>query len=196
MDQLLTKARALYKEREKIAFAALLIVGTVAFYLFYSPGIIDLAPPDWFPRFGIQGFEVVASYNTIGFLLALSLMAFAYSFWTWAFLPSPAAIYTKGVLRGILGPDAIIKQSIGKKFRVILEGGSHIDVNCRIKGPGGNWFHYQLTSSRLEGDNLGIIALRHGMSLQDARFTSHVSSEELHSRTLLFTKAMMLAGAN
>ncbi|MHA2003586.1 MAG: hypothetical protein ACW960_05700 [Candidatus Thorarchaeota archaeon] len=196
MDQLLRKAGALYKEREKIAVSALLIAGTVAFYLFYSPGIFDLAPPDWFPRGWIQGFEVVASFNTIGFILALALMVLAYSFWTWAFLPSPAAIYTMGVLRGILGPDAIIKQTIGKKFRVMLESGSHVDVSCRIKGPGGDWFHYQLTSSKMEGENLESIAFRHGMSFQDGYFTSHVSSEELHSRTLLLAKAMMLAGVN
>ncbi|MHA2386746.1 MAG: hypothetical protein ACXAEE_11110 [Candidatus Thorarchaeota archaeon] len=196
MDQLLTKARALYKEREKIAFSALLIAGTVAFYLFYFSGIIDLAPPDGFPGQGILGFEVVASYNTIGFFLALAFMVLAYSFWTWAFLPSPAAIYTMGVLRGILGPNAIIKQSIGKRFRVILESGIHFEVSCSIKGPGGDWFHYRLTSSKLEGKNLDNIAFRHGMSFQDGHFTSHVSSEELHSRTLLLAKAMMFASVN
>ncbi|MHA1926055.1 MAG: hypothetical protein ACW974_09080 [Candidatus Thorarchaeota archaeon] len=196
MDQLLTKARALYKEREKIAISALLIAGTVAFYLFYSPGIFDLAPPDWFPGGWIQGFEVVASFNTIGFILALGLMVLFYSFWTWAFLPRPAVIFTMGVLRGILGPDVIIGQSIGKKFRVMLEGGSHIDMSCRIKGPGNDWFDYRLASSKLEGKNLDSIAFRHGMSFQDGRFTSHVSSEELHSRTLLLVKAMMCAGVN
>jgi hypothetical protein len=196
MDQLLTNARALYKEREKIAFSALLIAGTVAFYLIYSPGIFDLAPPDWFPRGWIQGFEVVASFNTIAFFLALGLMVLAYSFWTWAFLPSPAAIYTMGVLRGILGPDVIIRQSIGKKFRVVLESGSHIDVSCSIKRPGGEWFHYRLVSSKVEGENLDNIAFRHGMSIQDGHFTSHVSSDELHSRTLLLTKAMMFVDAN
>ncbi|MHA2021715.1 MAG: hypothetical protein ACW96N_08365, partial [Candidatus Thorarchaeota archaeon] len=170
--------------------------GTVVFYLFYSPGIIDLAPPDWFPHQGILGFEVVASFNTIAFFLALGLMVLAYSVWTWAFLPSPAAIYTLGVLRGILGPDAIIKQSIGKKFRVMLEGGIHIDVSCSIKGPGGEWFHYRLVSSKLEGEDLDNIAFRHGMSIQDGHFTSHVSNDELHSRTLLLAKAMMFANPN
>lgn len=196
MDQLLMKARALHNERKKIAFSALLIAGTVAFYLFYSPGIIDLPPPDWFPRGWIQGFEVVASFNTIAFFLALGLMVLAYSVWTWAFLPSPAAIYTMGVLRGILGPDVIIRQSIGKKFRVMLEGGNHIDVSCSIKGLGGEWFNYRLVSSKVEGENLDSIALRHGMSIQDGHFTSHVSNDELHSRTLLLAKAMMFVNAN
>jgi len=148
MDELLTNARALYKEREKIAISALLIAGTVAFYLFYSPGILDLAPPEFFSDGWIQGFEVIASYNTIGFFLSLCLMVLAYSFWTWAFLPSPAAIFTEGVLRGILGSDVTIKQSIGKNFRVLLEGDRHIDVNCRIKGTNGDWFNYQLNSSK------------------------------------------------
>ena len=196
MDQLLTKAIALYKEREKIAFSTLLIAGTVAFYLFYSPGIFDLAPPEWFDNGWIQGFEVVASFNTIGFLLALGLMILVLSFWTRAFLPSPASIYTKGVLEGILGPNVIIRQSIGKKFRVMLESGGYIDVSCSIKGPGGDWFHYQLTSSKLKGENLNHVALRHGMSLQNGHFTSHISSEELHSRTLLLAKAMLCAVAN
>jgi hypothetical protein len=191
MDELLTSARALYKEREKIAISALLIVGAVAFYLFYSPGIFDLAPPDSFSHGWIQGFEVIASYNTIGFFLALCLMILAYSFWTWAFLPSPAALYTEGVLRGILGLDVTIKQSIGKKFRVLLEGDRYINVSCRIKGTDGDWFNYRLTSSKLQVDNLEAIALRHGMSVRNSCLTSHVSCEELHSRTLLLAKAMM-----
>ncbi|MFW9912034.1 MAG: hypothetical protein ACFFEU_06165 [Candidatus Thorarchaeota archaeon] len=192
MDELLTNARALYKEREKIAVSALLIVGTVAFYLFYSPGIFDLTPPEIFPDGWIQGFEVIASYNTIGFFLALCLMVLVYSFWSWAFLPSPAAIFTEGVFRGILGPEVTIKQSIGKRFRILLEDNCHIDVNCRIKGTNGDWFNYRLTSSRLRVDNLEAIALRHGMFVKDNRLTSHVSNEELHARTLLLAKAIML----
>jgi hypothetical protein len=192
MDELLTNAKALYKEREKIAVSALLIVGTVAFYLFYSPGIFDLTPPEIFSDGWIQGFEVIASYNTIGFFIALSLMILVYSFWSRAFLPSPAAIYTEGVLRGILGPDVTILQTIGKRFRILLEDGRHIDVNCRIKGTNGDWFNYRLTSSKLCVDNLDAIALRHGMSVRDNRLTSHVSNEELHARTLLLARAMML----
>ncbi len=192
MDQLLTKAGALYKDREKIAFSAMLIAGSVAFYFSYAPGIIALSPPDWISGGWIQGFEVVASYNTVGFFLALVLMAFAYGFWSWAFLPEPATIYTMGVLRGILGRDAIIRQAIGKRFRILLDGGSHIDVSCRIKGPGGEWFLYRLTSSRYMHNNLEGIAFRHGMSVRDGRFTSQISSDELHSRTLLLAKAMML----
>ncbi|MFX0053360.1 MAG: hypothetical protein ACFFAX_09075 [Promethearchaeota archaeon] len=191
MDELLTNARALYKEREKIAFSAILIVGTISFYLFYSPGIFDLTPPEIFSDGWIQGFEVIASYNTIGFFLALCLMVLAYSFWTWAFLPSPATIFTEGVLRGILGADVTIKQSIGKNFRVLLDDDRYIDVNCLIKGADGDWFNYRLTSSRLLGDNLEAIALRHGMSVKGSRLTSHVSNEELHARTLLLAKAMM-----
>jgi hypothetical protein len=191
MDELLTNARALYKEREKIAISALLIVGTIAFYLFYSPGIFDLAPPEMFPDGVIQGFEVIASYNTIGFFLAVLLMVLAYGFWTWAFLPSPAAIYTEGVLRGILGPEVTINQSIGKSFRVLLEGDRYIDVSCRIKGTNGNWFNYRLTSSKLHFDSLETIGLRHGMSVKDGRLTSRVSNEELHARTLLLAKAIM-----
>ncbi|MHA2140037.1 MAG: hypothetical protein ACXADC_18325 [Candidatus Thorarchaeota archaeon] len=196
MDQLLMKARALYKDREKIAFSALLIAGTVAFYLFYSSGIIGLTPPDWFPRGWTQGFEVVASLNTMGFFLAFALMVFAYSFWSWAFLPSPAAIYTRGVLRGILGSNVIIKQSIGKRFKVIFEDGRYINVSCRIKEPGGGWFLYRLASSKMSGNRLDSIALRHGMSLQDGHFTSSVTSDELHHRTLLLAKAMNLVSTN
>ncbi|MFX1262576.1 MAG: hypothetical protein ACFFAZ_10840 [Promethearchaeota archaeon] len=191
MDELLTNARALYKEREKIAVSALLIVGTVAFYLFYSPGIIDFPPPEIFPEGWIQGFPVIASYNTIGFFIALSLLVLVYSFWSWAFLPSPAAIYTEGVFRGILGPDVTIRQAIGKRFRILLDDDRYIDVSCQIKGTNGDWFSYRLTSSELYGDNLESIALRHGMSVKDNRFTSHVSNDELHARTLLLAKAMM-----
>ena len=193
MDQLLTKAKALYEDRVKIAFSAVLIVGTVAFYLFYSSGIQVLGdPPDWFPSGWAQGLEVVASYNTIGFILALGFMVLMYGFWQWAFLPSPAAIYTMGVLRGILGREIEIKQSIGRRFRVLLEDGKHIDIECKIKEPSGNWFLFRLSSSRLIGSGLEELALRHGMSLKGNRFVSSVFNDEFHHRTLLLAKAMSL----
>lgn len=190
MDKLLDKAKVLYQDRVKIAFSAILITGTIAFYLFYSSGIQVLEPPPWFPRGSIQGLEVVASYNTIGFILAVGLMILLYGFWQWAFLPSPAAIYTRGVLRGILGRNVEINQKIGRRFRVLLEDGKHIDIECRIKEPSGNWFLFRLSSSRLSGEGLDGLALRHGMSLKDNRFVSSVYNDEFHHRILLLAKAM------
>ncbi len=195
MDHLLKKARALYIDRERIALSAILVVTAIAFYLFYSSGIVVLpAPPEWFPIGVVAGMEVVASYNTLGFLLTVVLMVLAYGFWSWAFLPSPAVTFTEGVLRGILGPNVVIKQSIGKRFRVLLEDGTHIDLNCRIKeSETGEWFTYQLVTSPIVGSNLEEIALRHGMSFRDGRFTTRVSYDELHHRILLLARAISVA---
>lgn len=196
MDHLLKKARALYEDRVRIALSAILIVITTAFFLFYSSGIHYLPePPNGFPiSIGwVEGMEVVASYNTLGFLLTVVLMIIAYGFWSWAFLPSPAVIFTQGVLKGILGPNVVIRQSIGKRFRVFLEDGTQINLNCSIKeSETGEWFVYRLETSPIVGSNLEEIALRHGMSIRDRRFTTCVSNDELHHRVLLLAKAISM----
>jgi hypothetical protein len=195
MDRLLMQAKGLYADRQRIALAALFIVFSITLFLFYSPGIygFGVEPPDWFPVGWSQGLEVVVSFNTVAFFLAFSLMVFAYGFWSWAFLPSPASSYTIGVLKGIFGPEARIKQKIGKQFRVILSDERFIDITCRVRGAGnGDWFIYHIASSQLGNGTLKDIALRHGLSLKRGRLTSWIGNEELHSRTLLLAKAMTL----
>ena len=196
MDRLLMQAKGLYADRQKIALAALLIVFSITLFLFYSPGIygFGVEPPSWFPDGWSQGLEVVVSFNTVAFFLAFSLMVFAYGFWSWAFLPSPATNYTLGVLRGIFGSDVNIKQRIGKQFKVLLSDEKFIDITCRIRGSGnGDWFIYHLVSSPMGNGALKNVALRHGFSLKKGRISSWISNEELHSRTLLLVKAMTLA---
>ncbi len=194
MDYNLKKAQALYKDRERIGLSALLVVAAVAFYLFYSSEIHVLPPiPELFPEGWASGFRVVASFNTLGFLLSLALMLLAFGIWSWAFLPSPAVIYTMGVLRGIFGSRVEIKPSIGRRFRVFLDGRLYIDITCKIKDPEtGEWFLYRLASSPIEADNLSDVALRSGMSVSKSRFVSWVSNDELHHRTLLMAKAMSM----
>ncbi|MFW9844026.1 MAG: hypothetical protein ACFFEV_05595, partial [Candidatus Thorarchaeota archaeon] len=68
-DTLLKQARALYKDRLRIALAAFILVFAITFYLFYSPEIISLGvvpEPIVIPGGWTQGFAVVASVNTIG----------------------------------------------------------------------------------------------------------------------------------
>ncbi|TFG28155.1 hypothetical protein EU528_11695 [Candidatus Thorarchaeota archaeon] len=197
-DSLLKQARALYKDRLRIALAAFIFVFAITFYLFYSPEIITLGIT---PRDGVmptgwtQGFSVVASVNTLGFFSAVLLMALIFKIWSWAFLPSPASTFTLTVLRGILGSQTLIKNSFGKRFRVTLENGLQFDVNCSIKEKDtGEWFVYNLVSTKLQCDTLRNIALRHGFGVKDNRLVANVSNDELHHRTFLLTKAMMLAG--
>lgn len=201
-DTLLKQARALYKDRLRIALAAFIVVLSITFYLFYSPDIISIGatpPNDPTGPVGIdsgwtQGFAVVASVNTIGFLSALALMVLIFRFWSWAFLPGPASTFTLVVLRGILGSKTVIRHILGKRFRVTMENGLHFDVKCSIKEKGSNeWFAYRLISSQLQCAQLKNIALRHGFSVQNNRIVGSVSNDELHHRTILMTKAMMMA---
>jgi hypothetical protein len=172
-----------------------MIVFTVTFYVFYSPGIYTLVegtPTQ--PTYGsVQGIEIIYSFNTIGFFLAFSVMVFAYALWTWAFLPSPALSYTLGVLRGIFGSSVSIRQRIGKRFTILLHSGIELCIKCRIKGEGPeDWFVYRLESSRFDDSNLENIALRHGMSVSDGRLVTWVTNDELHSRTLLMGTAISM----
>ena len=195
-DTLLKQARALYKDRIRIAISAMLIVFTATFYLFFNHAISGYGaiPPSDYPRGFTQGLEVVTSFNTIGFLISVLLMALVFRFWSWAFLPGPASTFTLAVLEGILGPKASIKQTIGKRFTVTLENGMHFDVICKTKDRAADeWFSYRLITSPLEGKSLREIALRHGFAFKDNRFVATVSSEELHQRTFLLAKAMMIA---
>jgi len=197
-DTRLKQARALYKDRLRIALAAFIIVFAITFYLFYSPEIISLGiepPEDPVSSGWTQGFAVVASVNTIGFFSAIALMALIFRFWSWAFLPGPASTFTLAILRGILGSQTTIRHTLGKRFRVTLENGLQFDVNCRIKAKDtGEWFAYRLVSTQLQCDSLRNIALRHGFGVKDNRLVANVSNDELHHRTFLLTKAMMLAG--
>jgi signal transduction histidine kinase len=197
-DILLKQAMALYKDRLRIVLAAFIFIFAITFYLFYSPEIISLGavPPAIIDSGGwTQGFAVVASVNTIGFFLAIALMALIFKFWSWAFLPGPASTFTLAVLRGILGSQTTIKHSMGKRFRVTLENGLQFDVNCKIKEKDtGDWFAYRLVSTKFQSDELRNIALRHGFGVKDNRLVANISNDELHLRTFLLTKAMMMIG--
>jgi len=196
-DTLLKQARALYKDRLRIALAALIVVFFITFYIFYSPGIISLGatPPDGIPFGGwTQGFAVVASVNTVGFFSAIALMALIFRFWSWGFLPGPASTYTLAVLKGIFNSKVTVKHSFGKRFKVTFENGLQFDVNCSIKEKNtGEWFVYRLISTQLQCSQLRNIALRHGFGVKNDRIVGSVSNDELHHRTILLTKAMMLA---
>ena len=204
-DTLLKQALALYKDRVRIALAAFIIVFSIAFYLFYSPEIITLgATPPPVPggpaaidSGWTQGFAVLASVNTVGFFTAVALMALIFRFWSWAFLPGPASTYTLAILKGILGSKTTIRHSFGKRFRVTLENGLQFDVNCRIKEKdSGEWFAYRLVSTQMHSDQLKNIALRHGFGVKNDRLVANVSNDELHHRTFLLTKAMMMVSAS
>jgi len=173
----------------------MIVIFSVMFYLFYSPGIYAIPseplvlPPGW-----VQGFRIVYSFNTVGFLLALSVMVFVYAFWCWAFLPIPAVNYTLAVLRGVFGPGAEISQRIGRRFRVSLAQTTWIDMACRIKEQAsGIWFLYRLTSSPMSGPHLEDIAMRHGLSSKDGCFDAWVTSDELHQRSILMVRAISLS---
>ncbi len=195
-DMLLKQARALYKDRLRIALAAFIVVFSITFYLFYNPEIISIGavPPVGWNQGWTQGFAVVASVNTIGFCLSVVLIVLIFRFWSWAFLPGPALTYTLAILKGILGTKTTIRHTYGKKIRVTLENGLQFDVNCRIKEKGTDeWFVYRLVSTQLHCDQLRNIALRHGFGVKNDRLVASISNDELHHRTFLLTKAMMLA---
>jgi hypothetical protein len=194
-DIRLKHARALYRDRLRIVLSAFIIVFAATFYFFYSPAIsaIGIDPSNDISHGIIQGLAVVASFNTVGFLISILLMAMVFRFWSWAFLPGPASTFTLAVLEGILGPKTVIKQTIGKRFRVTLENDLRFDVICKTKERGTeDWFNYRLITSPLTGNDLRNIALRHGLAFKENRFVTTVSSEELHQRTFLLTKAMMM----
>jgi hypothetical protein len=195
MDRLLEHARALYLDRRRIALAAMVVIFSVTFYLFYSPGIYSIPseppvlPPGW-----VQGFRIVYSFNTVGFFLAISIIVFVYTFWCWAFLPIPAANYTLAVLRGVFGPSPRISQRIGGRFKVSITQKMWMELACRVKEQGsGMWFVYKMTSSPISTPHVGDIAVRHGMSASNGRFNAWVNSGELHQRTILMVRAMLLA---
>jgi hypothetical protein len=192
-NKLLQEARALYKDRIRIVLSALIIVFSITFFLYYTSGLAELVqigPPDGISR----GFQVVASFNNVGLIIAVGLLVVVYKFWSWAFLPGPASLYTLSVLRGILGSKAVVKQTIGKRFKVSLENGMTFGVSCQIKIKGTEeWFSYRLVSSEIQNSDLKNIALRHGFSTRDNRIVGSVSNDELHHRTLLLAKAMMIA---
>lgn len=198
MDTLLLRAKGLYRDRQRIALATLMIVFTITFYAFYVPGIYSLTDeiPSWISGGWAEGFELVYSFNTVGFFLAFALMVFAYGFWSWAFLPSPASVFTLGVIKGVFGPDVRIKQSIGKRFHLTTSEGVEIDLKCRIRQHGtDDWFVYRIQSMPLESPHLSSIALRHGFSVKEGKIASWVSHDELHSRSLLLLKAIHLASS-
>lgn len=193
MDCLLKHARGLYINMQRITIVSLMVIFIVAFYSLYSIGIYELGatPPEWFPAGLMEIFDVVVSLNTVAFFLAFSLIVFAYGLWSWAFFPSSAVSYTQAAFRGLFGQNVRIKQSIGKRFRVFLESGKHIDVRCRVQEVrSGDWFVYRFTSCPLTGNSLHSVAMRHGMSSRKGRFTTTIGHDELHHRGLLMAKAM------
>jgi hypothetical protein len=195
MNQLLKSAQGLYIDKQRIALAALIAIFSITFVLFYSNGIdVIVEEPPILPAGWAEGWSVVASFNTVGFFLAFSVMVFFYAFWSWAFMPAPATAYTIGVLQGVFGPKVKITQSIGKRFKVHLGEDRYILLRCKIKEQGsGDWFVYRLTSHEIMRADKDIIAMRHGMSIRNNRFTTWVSHDELHSRSLLLAKAIAIA---
>ena len=190
---LLLEAKALYKDRIRIALSAFIIVFSITFFVYYTSGIASLDSaqpgPGW-----TQSVQVVSAFNNVGLIMAVVLMVLAFRFWSWAFLPGPASLFTTSILRGILGPSAIIKQTIGKRFKITLDNGLSFNVNCYIQEKGTDeWFSYLLVSSELQDGDLRDVALRHGFTLKGNRFIANVSNDELHHRTILLTKAMMMA---
>lgn len=194
-NNLLLEAKALYRDRIRIVLSALIIIFSITFYLYYTSGIAGLDNPLPNGNGVSRAIQVVAAFNNIGLLIAIALMVIAFQFWSWAFLPGPASLFTMSVLRGILGPGASITQTIGKHFEVTLENGLMFSISCHIQEKGtDDWFSYRLVSSELQNGNLRNVALRHGFSLKDSRFVANVGNDELHHRTLLLAKAMMIAG--
>jgi len=204
-DMLLKQARALYKDRLRIALAAFIVIFAISAYLFYSPEIISLGiGPGTSTNPGVtgapaavglpQGFAVIASVNTVGFLISIGVLVLIMRFWQWAFLPGPATSYTLGILRGILGPKTTIKHSFGRRFKVSMSNGLQFDVKCQIKEKDSDeWFVYRLISSPMQNTQLKSIALRHGFTVKNNRLVASVSNDELHHRTFLLTKAMLMA---
>lgn len=195
-NELLLEAKALYLDRIRIALSAFIIIFSITFFVYYTNGIAGLGttPPStgW-----TQGLQVIAAFNNVGLILAVALMVVAFRFWSWAFLPGPASLFTTSIIRGILGPQVTIKQTIGKHFKVALENGLSFSINCYVKEKGtDDWFSYRLVSSELENGDLRNVALRHGFSLKGSRFVANVSYDELHHRTFLLAKAMMIASGS
>ncbi len=195
MDMLLRRARALYTERQRIAIGAIMIAFAITTYVFYRTPLTEIPGeiPVNVPEGWVAGFEVVYSFNTAGFILAVSVMLFFYAFWTWAFLPTPATIYTMGVLRGIFGSGVKIQKRIGRRFRVVLdeENNRYVDITCRMREPGtDDWFVYTVRSGPVRTSNLEQIALRHGLHVSNRRLCATVNNDELHSRLVLLATAL------
>ena len=191
-NELLLEAKALYQDRIRIALSAFIIIFSITFFIYYTSGIAGLGtiPPStgW-----TQGLQVIAAFNNVGLILAVALMVVAFRFWSWAFLPGPASLFTTSIIRGILGPQVTIKQTIGKRFKVALENGLSFSINCYVQEKGtDDWFSYRLVSSELVNGDLRNVALRHGFSLKGSRLVANVSYDEFHHRTLLLAKAMLI----
>jgi hypothetical protein len=197
MDKLLQEAKALYKDRIRIVLSALIIVFSITFFLYYTSGLAGLGitnPDPENPAPSTSGLMVMTAFNNVGLIIAVGLLVVVYKFWSWAFLPGPATLYTLSVLKGILGPKAVVKQTIGKRFKVTLENGMTFGVSCQIRIEGTEeWFTYRLVSAEIQNDDLRNIALRHGFNASENRIVGNVSNDELHHRTLLLAKAMMIA---
>ena len=192
-NELLLEAKALYKDRIRIALSAFIMIFSITFFVYYTAGIAGLGTTGG-ETGATRGLQVVAAFNNVGLLIAVGLMVFAFRFWSWAFLPAPASLFTMSILKGILGPYSTIKQSIGKRFKVTLDNGLSFSLSCNIQEKGTiDWFSYRVISSELQNGNLRDVALRHGFSLKGNRFVANVSNDELHHRILLMAKAMMIA---
>lgn len=193
-NQILQEAKALYKDRIRIVLSALIIVFSITFFLYYTSGIAGLVPIELSGSGWTQSLQAVASFNNVGLIIAVGLLVVVFKFWSWAFLPGPASLYTLSILRGILGSKAVVKQTIGKRFKITLENSMTFRVSCQIKEKGTDeWFSYRLVSSEIQHGGLKDIALRHGFNVKDNKFVASVSNDELHHRTLLLAKAMMIA---
>ncbi len=193
-NKLLQEARALYRDRIRIVLSALIIVFSLTFFLYYTSELAGLGPIGSPDPGTTSGLYMVTSFNNVGLFVAVGLLVAVFKFWSWAFLPGPASLYTLSVLRGILGSKAVVKQTIGKRFNVTLENGMSFGVICQIKEKGTeDWFSYRLVSSEIQHSDLRNIALRHGFSTRENKIVASVSNDELHHRTLLLTKAMMIA---
>ena len=153
-NELLLEAKALYKDRIRISLSAFIIIFSITFFFYYTTGIAGLGETTLSGNGITQGFQVVAAFNNVGLIIAVALMVIAFRFWSWAFLPGPASLFTMSVLKGILGPYAIIQQGIGKRFKVTLNNGLSFSLSCSIQEKGtDDWFaapghHAQVTAPR------------------------------------------------
>ncbi len=195
-NELLKQARALYKDRLRIALSAFIIITFIMFSFFFTFDNFSSVPMGIIPTGWTQGLAVVTALNSIAFLFSISIMVIIFRFWSWAFLPGPASTYTYTILRGILGEHTRIKHGIGRRFKVTLENGLQFEVSCKINDrSSGEWFLYRLTSSKFKNKHLKEIALRHGFGVKNDRLVANVSNDELYLRTFLLTKAMNIASA-
>ncbi len=189
------QAQALYRDRMRLANAALLFVIGGMFYMAYGSTVQPLITvPSFVSSDGwVQSIQYIYSYNTLAFVFVVLVMVLLHTYWTWAFLPSPATLFILNVLRGIFGGSINIARHIGGRFRVWFTRDAYLDIFCHVHDHRSDgWFTFLLRSSPVTGKDVEEVALRHGLSYSHKRLTTHATNEELYGRTLLLARAMLM----